>query len=137
MLQDVVPHFGRSRGGKGGGLRPADPVQRLAQPQVVRPEIVAPLTQTVRLVDGEEGDFHLLQRREKRLVAEALRRHVDQLEPSVAKVAQAVALLGPRDGAVDERGGDPAPLQRLHLILHQAHERTDHDGHAVATQRRN
>ena len=54
---DVPRHLGR-RGGRGGQDRlRAEPARRVGEPEVLRPEVVPPLRDAVRLVDHEEADL--------------------------------------------------------------------------------
>ena len=57
----------------------ADVARGLGQLQVVGPEVVAPLGDAVRFVDGEQRDRARSQLREEALVVEALGRDVQQL----------------------------------------------------------
>lgn len=44
-------------------------------------------------------------------------------------------LFGGRDGAVDERGGDPFAVERVHLVFHQCDERRDDERESFELQR--
>ena len=75
------------------------------------------------------------ERVEERAAAEAFRRDVNELVFAGRQPADARLLFAERERAVDEGGGDAAPLQRVHLILHQRDERADDDRDAFEHQR--
>ena len=101
----------------------------LGQLQVVGPEVVAPLGDAVRLVDGEQRDASARELCEEALVVEALRRDVEKLQRAGAEPIEDLALLGGVEARVEPRRVDPAPLQEVDLILHQRDQRRDHDRH--------
>ncbi len=55
--EDVLDDVGGGRGRQGHDGRPAQVVDGLAQGQVVGAKVVAPLTDTVSLIDDEQLDF--------------------------------------------------------------------------------
>ena len=129
------------RSGRGGGRHDrgrAEHPRGVREPEVVRPEVVTPLGHAVRLVHHEQAHVDGAHPVEEAHGREALRRHVQQPQlpglgaPQRVGVRRAV-LLG-----VHERHlvAEPARGQRLHLVLHQRHERRDHHREVVAQQRR-
>lgn len=54
-IDDVRTHRWRRGGGQGDHRGTPQPVDRRTEPQVVRPEVVPPLGDAVRLVDDEQG----------------------------------------------------------------------------------
>jgi hypothetical protein len=131
---DVIADDGRGGGGESDALRVADLFQRLAEAQVVRAEIMAPLAEAVRLVHGEERDFDACQRIEETLGAEAFGRDIDEFVFPAAHAVEALLLLRPGERGVDHGGGDAAGGERVHLVLHQRDERGNHQRHAAETQ---
>ena len=114
----------------------------VAQPSelaVLRPEIVAPLADAVRLVDGDEAHAALLQHPPEALAALAdqpLGRHVEQPAAILAqrwrgprRARAAVSVLFRYDGR------DAVDAQAVDLILHQRDERR-HDQREAAARRR-
>ncbi len=91
---------------------------------------MSPLRKAVRFIDREERDLHLPHRVREHAAAETLRCHVDEFVLTTPQCIYALLLLGECESAVDQRGGNAASLQRIHLVLHQGDERTDDDGHA-------
>ena len=55
-------------------------IAQLSQLDVLRPEVVAPLADAVRLVDREQGDLHRPKRREEARHHEALGRDIQHAE---------------------------------------------------------
>ena len=128
---------GRGRGGGqcqhafGGELAGA-----LGELEVVGPEVVAPLRDAVRLVDGEQRDPRACELGEEALVVEALRCDVEELERAGAEPVEDLALLGGVEARVEPRRVDPASLEEVDLILHQRDQRGHDDRHPVEQQRR-
>jgi hypothetical protein len=95
----------------------------------------------VRFVDRHERRAQLRERVDDATEREPLRRDVDELQLARAQPGfAATALLGV-DGRREVGGGDPARLERTHLVVHQRDERRDdhrraleHDGRQLVTQ---
>jgi len=99
--------------------------------QVVGAEVVPPLGDAVRLVDGEERDLRVSELCEEPLVVEALRRDVEQLQaPGAEALGDAANLVG-AEARVEPRGVDSATGEEVDLVLHQRDQRRDDDGDAV------
>ncbi|GAB1411428.1 hypothetical protein MASR1M97_01640 [Candidatus Desulfobacillus denitrificans] len=127
----------------GGGERDArhlgPALVQEAELEVLRAEVVAPLRDAVRLVDGEEGEAVAGGLAE--LVREVgreqpLRRDVEQVEFARHEgAAGAVGLL--RRLAGMQAGGAHAGFEeRRHLVLHQGDQRRDDEGRARPQQGR-
>jgi hypothetical protein len=104
-----------------------------AEPAVVRPEVVAPLADAVRLVDRDQRDPRRRdpQRVDEPRAAEPLRRDVDQrVHPGADAVDDVALLLGP-GGRGQRRRGDAAGAQRVDLVLHQRDQRRHHERDAA------
>ena len=104
------------------------------QLEVVGPEVVAPLGHAVRLVDREERDRRPVEQVEGGAAAEALRRHVEQVELTRHERALhgAAVLRGQR--GVEERRADAERREGVHLVLHEGDERGHHDAGPRADQ---
>ena len=108
-------------------LRP-EPARGVGEPEVVGPEVVPPLRDAVRLVDHEQADVGAAQALEEARRGEALGRDVEQ--PHVpgrrlldhAPVGRGVALRVDEPDAARRHA-----LERLDLVLHQRHQRRDHE----------
>ena len=136
--RDVDRHPRRRGGGGCDNRLRADHARGVGQPEVIGPEVVAPLGDAVGLVDHEQAHAHRGHPLEEPRSREALGRHVEQAQLPRRRPAQDVGvgravLLG-----VDERHpvAQPARAERLDLVLHERHKRRDHDGEVVAQQRR-
>ena len=136
-LHDVRRDLRRRRRGRRRDRLRAEPARRVGEPEVVRPEVVPPLGDAVRLVDHEQPDVRVADPLQEARRGEPLRRDVEQ-----PHVARGRALDRPPVGrgvllGVDER--HPAgrhALDRLDLVLHQRHERRHHEREVRAHQRR-
>ena len=80
LRQDVVLHERRGRGGERQHGRGTQQVQLLAEHAVVGAEIVAPLRDAVRLVDGDEGGLALAEHLREAGNAQPLRRDEEKLQ---------------------------------------------------------
>ena len=124
-------------GGRGGRenryawiQRPEDPTD----PAIVRPKVVPPVGDAVRLIDDEEADGTLDPRQEvghERLIRETLRG--DQEDVDLVAL-QALPNGGPvgHVGGVDRRGGEAQPPRHRDLVAHQREQWTDDQGRAMA-----
>ena len=134
-----------ARLGVGGGRagHDGDAGEQAAQPaelDVLGAEVVAPLADAVRLVDGEQGDAgrgapgvaQPAQPLEEPLGHERLGRHVQQVELAGVQGAQHAARLAGLERRVVGGGADAGRQQRVHLVLHQRDERRDDDAGAGA-----
>ncbi len=135
LALDILAHIRGGRGGKGRTQRTPDLPQDLAQAHVVGPEVVPPLADAVRLVDGEHGDLGRLQRPHEAARPEALRGDIHELERAPAHTLQHLALLIPALRAVNHGRRDAASLKSVHLVLHQRDQRRDHQCDPVHHQR--
>ena len=119
---------------EGGRLHVAEFLPERSDRQVVRPEIVAPLADAVRLVDGKEGDAAAAH--EAHAPRQALRCQVEELQLSARKRLHDAVVLLARVGG-DERGGrNPVRGELRHLVAHQRDQRRDDDGEPLPHQGR-
>ena len=117
----------RGRRRERDGRWPSELLAYLRNSQVARPEIVAPLADTVRFVHREERHTHTSQSFGRRTDVESLGRHVEELHFSTGDARHALGNLALTECTVDERSRYAARRQRVDLILHQGDERADHD----------
>ena len=133
-------HVGRHarRGGGGGRDYRAGPERpgSVGEAEVVGPEVVPPLRDAVGLVDHEQADPRGAHPLEEAGGGEPLGGHVE--EPQLARQGP---LQGRGVGArvllcVDQRHtlAEAAGAQRLHLVLHERHQRRDHDREVVTQE---
>ena len=112
----------------GGGRR--EGVERharkiLAQPSelaILRTEIVAPLADTVRFVDGDEPQVRLVQHPPQRptaLAGDPLGRYVQEPAPILAHACEHFVALVRQERAVQVRRRHAVDAQAVDLILHQ------------------
>ena len=103
---------------------------------IFRPEVMPPLRDAVRLVDGEEADVRILQHLLEARRHQPLRRHVEQLQPVRAQVVPHGARLVHVERGVEHGSGNARLFQRLHLVAHQRDQRRDDDADTGPAQRR-
>ena len=133
---DLLPRAhvggGGERDPRHAGEFPLQDVER----EVVGAEVVAPLRNTMRFVDGEEGDLCLVQEFQRARLQQALRRDVQEVDAAFAQrtLGREDLLRGQR--GVQEASANAEFTQRAHLILHQRNQWRDHDARALACQRR-
>ncbi len=102
-----------------------------AQLAVLGAEVVAPLRDAVRLVDGEEGDVDLGEKRQHALLHEALGRDVEEVERAGLQLPLDGLLLGEGQRRVEEGRLDARGFERVDLILHERDQRRDDDAGAA------
>jgi hypothetical protein len=132
---DLGAGFLIRRGGK-GGERHVQRAAQLADAQVIRAEIMAPLADAMRLIDRDHRAIDPPQHRHRGCRGKPLGRHVEQLQhPGIQLGKDLLGLfLGIARGQCP--GFDPSLAQGAHLIAHQRNQRRDHHRHPVTTQRR-
>ena len=140
-LDDVAAHLLGGGGGEGVDRRLGKRRAQPAELAVLRPEVVAPVADAVRFVDGDEAHAparELPLKAGAAIAHQPLGRDVEQPQPPVAERRQRRrALVGGR-GAVETRRRHAALDQAVDLVLHQRDERRDdeRDAGRVADQRR-
>ena len=129
---EVLDDVGADAAGRGGGEgHHGQTGQQVAEPgdlPVFGTEIVAPLGDAMRLVDGQGGDVPRLQVLLPVVEHQALGGDVEQSKLAAVQAAQSGARLVGIEGGIQVGGGDPGGLELVHLILHQRDEGRDHDG---------
>ena len=108
---------------------------------VLGAEIVPPLRDTVRLVDGEEGDpsfaIEAVEEAEEALAEQALGCHIDEVELAGKQAALGLAQGVEVERRIDEGRAHPGLKKRVDLILHQRDQRRNDDPHPRTQQGRN
>ena len=87
-------------------------------------------------IDSNQRDRNRLQGGVETTAAKAFGRDVNEFVFAAAKCIDSRALLGFRNRAVDEGGGQAASAQCVNLILHQRDQRRDNERDAIADHRR-
>ena len=131
LVQDVCADVLGRGGGEGDTRRVAEPAPHLAQAQILRPKVMPPLADTVRLVHREQLRPQLFRQRGKLRREKPLRRHVQQPSETVLELPHHLAPLDRRQRAVEQHRRDPLVSQLLDLVLHQRDQRRDDDGQPV------
>ena len=133
--ENVFPHPGSGSGGESGHHRPLGQGRyKFRNGQVAGPEVLAPLGDTVCLVDGDHGNGSAFGKVQEFRGQQPLRRHVDNLVHPRTCVAQRRLVLSPAQGAVQVGAPHPVLHQGHHLVLHQGDERGYHQGDALHQQ---
>ena len=138
-LDDLLPHGRRRRRGQRQHLRRPQLRGERAQPQVVRPEVVAPLADAVRLVDHEQRRRAPPAARRASPGARAARARAagTRARRAPAPPAAASRARSPRDAFSSAAAGAPVVLrERGDLVALQRHERADDDRRAVEQRAR-
>ncbi|MNZ90218.1 hypothetical protein D3C78_1091730 [compost metagenome] len=122
------------RGGQGDARDMREVLGELAQLQVFRTEVVAPLGHAVRLVDGEQADVQLLQEAQHARLHQTLGRQVEQLDLATTQAIGDVPL-GFRAQRGIQCGGRNAQLvEGGDLVFHQRDQRRNHHRQPLAQQ---
>ena len=128
--EDVLDDVGSGRGRQGHDGRAAQVVDGFAQGQVVGAKVVAPLTDTVSLIDDEQLDFPGLEQFAEPGIGEALGRGVDNAGPALGDVLLGGDLLRRGERAIHAHRPDAVVEEVIDLVFHQRDERADDDGDA-------
>ena len=133
---DVVADPG-GRGGRQGDERhvrelpPQD-----GQLAILRPEIMAPLGDAVRFVDGDQTDVPGFQGPQHVVGHEAFRRQVEDLVPAAAQVPPSPSVLVGRQRRIEERRRHADLFEAVDLVLHQGDQGRNDDREPVVGDRR-
>ena len=126
ILLNVQLHLGRGGRRQGDQRRRTDFVDDRTDAAVLRPEVVPPLRDAVRLVDGVERHLYLMQESHVVLLGQRLRGEIEQLGLSRQHVGAHLRHGGLVERRVEEMG-DPRigreGAHGVHLILHQRDKR--------------
>ena len=87
-VDNVCARMGLGGGGQGHDGNVGEPAAEVAELSIFRPEIMAPLGNAVRLIDGEQGNLTDQQTVQEILAHQPLRRDVEQLQPALMKLPQ-------------------------------------------------
>ena len=136
-LQDILLHHrrrGRRESDDGTSL---DLIDDLPDAAVLRPEVMTPLADTVRLVHGVEGYRYRLEELHILLLRQTLRSDEEHLSRSARQVGTHLLQLRLGERGVHHMSHGrvcSAASDRIHLILHQSDEWRDDDRGALADQ---
>ena len=126
LLDDIAAHA--LGGGRGIGVKAgvAETRLELRQLPVFQPEVMAPLTDAMRLVDREGADAQTRGKLEKTRRQQPFRCDEYEMMTAGGDLALGIAKLGEVHPAMQGDGGIAAGAQRIDLILHQRDERRHH-----------
>ena len=99
--------------------------------QIGRAEIVAPLTDAVRLIDGYEAHVDAAELHLEELRRDAFRRHIQYLGVAHDAVVERRHRLAACHTRIDGCRNDATPPQGHDLVLHEGYERRYDDAHAL------
>ena len=91
--------------------------------EVIGAKVVAPLRNAVRLINGEQADFHLPYQAQKPLVVEAFGRDIKQFQRAGAHIGGHLLRFLRRQRRVQAGGADAVTAQKIYLVFHQGDER--------------
>ena len=135
LHDDVLPHLGGGRGSERDGGRPPNGVADLLHAPIAGAEVVPPLGNAVRLVDGEQAHPRAGEAVRGAAALEAFRRQVEQPDLAALDLRPAGVHLILRQGAVEVGRGNAPAIERVDLVLHERDERGEHDREAALHQR--
>jgi hypothetical protein len=127
-VDDVCAHRRRRRGRQRDRPRVGEAVDHESKAQVVRPELMSPRGDAVRLVHDEQGHVRLLQHGHDLVVRQLLGGEEHVLRAAVAqRVPRLPTLLGSLGRVQRHGGGRIALLQPLDLVVLQRDQRRHDD----------
>ena len=136
LCDDVAPRRAvRGRGQRHDG-HPWEALFEDRELLVLLAEIVPPLRDAVRLVNGKKGEASVRQQLQTTRCHQPLRRDIEEIEGGVPNSALDRGSLGRRQPRVEGRRAHPRLAQSVNLVLHQRDQRGYHDADARTQQRR-
>ena len=121
---DVVAHLCGRRGGERDHHRTMGQLpDEIADPQIRRPEILAPLRYAMGPVHRKKGDMRLRCEGDEARIAQTLGSHVHHVVGARKRTAHHGRLLPRRQRRVEVRTAYAGVEQRAHLVAHQGNER--------------
>ena len=141
FLADVVARTRIGRGGHGQPRRSWKHLRQLAKAAVVGAKIVAPLTDAVGLVDGDQGQGRGLQTAQHGRLHQPFGRQIEKIKLAVGQPFEDEIPLARAGRRIQPLGRHAGLLERRHLIAHQGDQRRDDqadagpdDGRDLVTQ---
>ncbi len=131
---DILAGAGVRRGRDGQARDLGEDLGQAAEHAVFGPEVVAPLADAVRLVDGGQGDRAIGQALQHPGLHQPFRRQVKQIQLALADPPPDQVLVAGVGAGIQPLGRDPQLLQGGDLVRHQGDQRRDHDPEAGAQQ---
>ena len=136
-LGDDVGAYLRRRGGRVGvDGRPGKRLPQDPELAILRPEVMPPLADAVRLIDREERRTGAPEPLRESRQRQPLGRDVEQVHPRHREVALDGGALLPALAAVEVGGGNTGLAKRVHLIFHERNQRRDDDGQPAEVRSR-
>ena len=133
QLGDDFTTGGVVRSGRQGDARDRGiPLVQHRQLQILLTEVVPPARHAMRFVDREQGDGLRVQPFQGPFLQQALRRHVEQIQPPAVHRGLHRPDLLEVEGGVQAGRPYPALAKRVHLVLHQRDQGRHHDPHPGA-----
>ncbi len=130
--QNVVARTGVGGGRNRDAGRAREDLGQTTQRAIVGAEIVAPLTDAVRLVDGDQADGQFGQTLQHGPRRQPFGRNIQQVQLARPRRAPDGRTLVHGQAGIQPGGGHALLLQRLDLIGHQGDQRRDDQPHALA-----
>ena len=134
LSADVLHHLGCGRSGQGEHRHIGEHFPYLGDLEVGRSEVVSPLRDAVRLVDGNHTDVHLPQFGLEDFGTQPFGRDVKELEASEDAVVQCHDDFLARHPRVDGQCLDAPFAEVPYLVLHQCDEGGNHNADALLGQ---
>ena len=130
---DLGPGFGIGGRGK-GRKRQAKTATQITDPQVIGPEIMAPLADAMGLVHGDQGGLCPAQQALGPRIGQTFGGDIEQAQTAIIQGLKQFFgfLVGVATG--QSAGADAQLAQGAHLVAHQRDQRRDHHRHPVARQ---
>ena len=128
LCGDIAPDPRRGRRGVGMEANARKQLPQACQLAILRPEVMPPVADAVRLVDRHEADAARRQQRQEAFAAvahEPFRREIQQTISSLAQAGDDRGLLAGAERAVVQRRRDAVADEGIDLILHQGDQRRD------------
>jgi len=123
LFQNILTHLRSRRSRQGNHIYLGVKGANLGDFEVGRTKIIAPLGNTMGLVNCDQIDIHLLESLDENLCFQTLRRNVEKLEVTIDTVVQYRIDLAKAHPRINRYGFDPTCFQVIDLIFHQSNQR--------------
>ena len=132
LIADVALHARRRRGGEADHRRRAQQGQALAEHAVFGSEVVAPLGDAVRLVDGDQRRLALGQHLRETRDRQALGGDEQEVEAALEVVEAGLARVLAATAGMDALGAKALLLELCHLVFHEGDQGAHDESCAAA-----
>ena len=133
-IDDILADLGGGGRRQGNGLNAPQSLAKPTESLVVWTEVVSPFADAMGFVDRQKLDRGRSNRVQKSGVPKPFWCDINHGVVPTSHMFEPLILLGCRQRTIDQRGGNTAIRERVHLIFHQRNQRRHNDRQAGSDQ---